>query len=77
MALSEAAKVALYLRELLNEILGNTITITLFNNNQGTQKLAHNPVFDKRTKHIDTRHHFIRETIEAILGLNCEIKGKC
>ena len=32
--------------------------------NQGSIALAHNPVSHSRAKHIDIRHHFIRERIE-------------
>ena len=28
-------------------------------------KLAHNPQFDNRTKHIDIRYHFVRDTLAA------------
>ncbi|RDX94081.1 Copia protein, partial [Mucuna pruriens] len=31
--------------------------------NKSTQVLAKNPVFHERSKHIDTRYHFIRECI--------------
>jgi hypothetical protein len=31
--------------------------------NQGGMSLAKNPVFHARTKHIDIRHHFIRDVI--------------
>ena len=32
---------------------------------QGASKLAHNPVYHARTKHIELQHHFIREKIES------------
>ncbi|OIT21260.1 hypothetical protein A4A49_56223, partial [Nicotiana attenuata] len=31
--------------------------------NKSAQALAKNPVYDDRSKHIDTRYHFIRECI--------------
>lgn len=64
MALAEAAKEAIYVKGLLNELLGKDLHIELFCDNQGAQKLACNPVFHNRTKHIDVRHHFIREAVE-------------
>lgn len=63
MAMSEASKEAIYLLNFYNEIIGNLNCIKLFNDSQSAQKLSVNPVFHKRSKHIDVRHHFIREAI--------------
>ncbi|CAG4955863.1 unnamed protein product [Colias eurytheme] len=66
MALSEACKEAVYLRNLIIEISGGEIVntpVNLLSDNQSSQKLACNPLFHRRTKHIDVRHHFIRECI--------------
>lgn len=63
MALAEAAKEGIYLKNLLNELIGFNEVITIFNDNQGAQKLSANPVHHKRSKHIDVRHHFIRDTV--------------
>ena len=38
---------------------------TIFVDNQGAMKHAENPHFHKRTKHIDIRYHFIRDTLAA------------
>ena len=42
-----------------------TKPILVYGDNQGAIALAKNPVSHKRTKHIVTRHHFIRDLIEA------------
>lgn len=63
MSLSEAAKEAIYLKGLLMEITANESCITLFNDNQSAIKLTSNPVFHKRSKHIDVRHHFLRDLV--------------
>lgn len=63
MALSDACKEALYLKNLFFELTNDNECIVLHNDNQSAQKLAVNPIVNKRTKHIDTRHHFIRELI--------------
>ena len=36
----------------------------IYEDNQGCIALARNPVFHSRTKHIDTKFHFLREKIE-------------
>ena len=38
---------------------------TIFVDNQGAMKLAENPQFHNRTKHIDNRYHFLRDTPAA------------
>ena len=67
MALTEGTKEAIWLRRLLQEIqvLQDTTPTMIFGDNQGSLKLAHNPVFHSRTKHVDVRHHFIREKVES------------
>ena len=37
--------------------------VQIFCDNKGSIELAKNPVHHKRSKHIDIRHHFIREHI--------------
>lgn len=63
MALCEAAKDAIYLRNLLCEITGKLDCIDIYNDNQSAQKLASNPVFHDRSKHIDIRYHFLRNAV--------------
>ena len=36
---------------------------TIFNDNNSVISLLNNHVFHKKTKHIDTRYHFIRELV--------------
>lgn len=63
MSLSDTCKEALFLRKFLKEILGKTPKIIIYNDNQSAQKLCKNSMFHARTKHIDIRHHFIRENV--------------
>lgn len=65
MALSDGTKEGIYLCKLLNELCDDTIQkVRIFTDNKGSIKLAENPVFHKRTKHIDIRHHFIRDALK-------------
>ena len=38
-------------------------SVKLFGDNQSSLSLAENPEFHQRTKHIDIKHHFIREHV--------------
>ena len=38
---------------------------TIFCDNQSTIKLAKNPVYHARSKHIEVHHHFVRDLIES------------
>ncbi|KMQ86248.1 retrovirus-related pol polyprotein from transposon tnt 1-94 [Lasius niger] len=66
MALSEAAKEAVHLQCFLLELGAiDAGPVKLFNDNVSAQRLAINPVFHARTKHIDIRHQFVREVVES------------
>lgn len=66
MASADAAKQAIWLRLLLEDIglgLGDQ-PLQLLNDNAGTIALSKNPVNHEKSKHIDMRHHFIQEKVE-------------
>lgn len=63
MAMSEACREAIYLQKLEFEIIGSYSKIVMYNDSQSALKLANNDQSHKRSKHIDTRYHFIREVL--------------
>ena len=68
MAATEATKQAIWLQELLSEIIGGEVKRTLIRvDNKSAIALAKNPVFHRRSKHIHKRFHFIRECVEKEL----------
>nr|AAZ28937.1 polyprotein [Phanerochaete chrysosporium RP-78] len=63
-ALSHAAKEAVWLRRLLTELgFPPGAPTVLHTDNQAAISFAHDTQFHARSKHIDIRHHFIRERI--------------
>eukprot|EP00253_Pinus_taeda_P028118 PITA_28118 len=65
-ALCAAMCEAIWLKRLLNDAGKEQKNSTsIKSDNQSTIKLAHNPVFHKNTKHIDTPLHFIREKVQS------------
>ena len=66
MAVCAAVQEAIHLRQLMKDI-GYTQgqPTIIFEDNQGCIALSANPVFHRRTKHIDIRYHFIRERIAS------------
>lgn len=65
MALTECAKESIYLRRFLRELgFYSSAHIVVYCDNRSGLKLAENPVFHSRSKHIDLRHHFIRDAIQ-------------
>jgi len=65
MAAIAAAMQAIWLKNLLSEVTSTKIkVVALFVDNNSTIALMKNPIFHGRSKHIDTRYHFIRECIE-------------
>lgn len=67
MAITEGTKEAVWLRRLLGKINIQNLQdpTNTHGDNQGSINLAHNPVYHGQTKHIEVRHHFIREKIES------------
>ena len=63
MAACAAAQEAIYLRRLLAELgFAQAQPTVIFEDNQGCIAMSENPVSNKRSKHIDIRWHFERET---------------
>jgi hypothetical protein len=64
-AASEASREAVWLKEFINEIgVIHIDTVPLHMDNLGSIRLARNPEFHNRTKHIKRHHHYIREVVE-------------
>ena len=60
-----AAKEAIWLSNVLQNLLGtkSPSPITVLMDNQGSIKSAQNTSINARNKHIDIRHHFVREAV--------------
>ncbi|VVT54835.1 uncharacterized protein SAPINGB_P004286 [Magnusiomyces paraingens] len=72
MSLSDASKECFWIDQLLSfaRFLFRC-RVTMFEDNQGCIALAQNPVFHRRTKHIDVRYHVVRHYI-AVEGIHRE-----
>ena len=67
MAISDASRHAIWLRTLFTELgFKQPNPLPIHVDNKGSVDLALNPVHHKRTKHIDIKHHFIRQCLEDL-----------
>ncbi|XP_024081556.1 uncharacterized protein LOC106664782 [Cimex lectularius] len=66
-ALSCTVQEAMWLRVLFKELANETMPTTVFCDNMGAIHLAQNNVTSQRSKHIDIRYHFIRESVQGKL----------
>ena len=65
LAAGDAAQEAIWLRSVLNELdLTQHDATVIFEDNQGCIALTVNSGQHQRTKHIDIRHHFIKQLVE-------------
>ena len=66
-ALSETVKGVLFLIQMQDFIkpLVRIDALNVFENNEGTVKLALNKNASRRTKHIDVKHHLVRDACDA------------
>ena len=63
MAAAAAAKEALYLRKIVNDIGFGAQCITIYCDNHGAVNLTKNALTVSRTKHVDVAHHFVRNRV--------------
>ena len=64
-AMSIAAQEAAYLSQLHEDMTGfNLKPILIRNDNQGALSIVKNPSNHHKTKHVDIRHHYVRENAE-------------
>ena len=64
-ALGDAVKELLFLRRVWRFMLPSKVMpcFPIFEDNQGAVQLAQNPITNSNSKHIDVRHHFLRELV--------------
>lgn len=63
MALSAATQEAMWLKQFDDEIFGTDKMMNIFCDNQSAISLANNNGYWARCKHIDIRHHFVRQKV--------------
>jgi hypothetical protein len=69
-ALSKAARETVWLRTLLSDIDATPIEpVQILCDNESSIKLAHNPVFHSKTKHITVHYHFTRRRLRAMISV--------
>jgi hypothetical protein len=61
MAFTECVQEACFLSMLLTELIEVPSPIPIYGDNQGAISLIKNPIVSNRSKHIDIKHHFLRE----------------
>jgi hypothetical protein len=64
-AASTASCQGIWLRRMISDLLGGEMEkVQLYVDNKSAIQLCKNPVYHDRTKHIDTRYHFIRQHVQ-------------
>ena len=68
----------LWIRQQLKDFSVDTRCIPIFCDDKSVINIAKNPCQHRRTKHIDIRHHFLRDNVEkGLISMNfCGIDGK-
>jgi len=61
----------LWIRQQLKDFCVNTRCIPIFSDNTSAINISKNPCQHKRTKHIEIRHHFLRDNVEkGLISIN-------
>ena len=73
--MAAAVQEALYLKQLLEDFgIQQKRPIAIGEDNQSSIRLCQNPVMHKRSKHIETKFHFIRDKTEDVKPPSCPDK---
>lgn len=64
MALSDGCREAIFLQNLLQDLFGKYFPVEVYNDSQSAQKMATYHMSHSRTKHIDIKHHYVRDVVE-------------
>ena len=66
MALAEIVNETKFLRQMQEFIMPTlrSCTISIMEDNQGAIKMANNKHSSRRTRHIDVKHHIVRDAVE-------------
>ena len=75
-ACSETAKDIRWLQQLLEEVTQQHVPAVMHVDNEAAIKLTRTQTFHRRSRHIEHRHHFIREMVERKLITMRGITGK-
>ena len=64
-ALTDAVQEAIWIRQLMEKIGFKIEDPTpVYEDNKGAKDLANNPMYHKRTRHIDIKYHFVRRYVQ-------------
>jgi hypothetical protein len=63
-SLSECAQESMFTQNLIKELTGIEMTAIIYEDNLGAIYLTKNQQVSVRTKHIDVRHHFLRDLLQ-------------
>ena len=71
--LSESGNEAIYLYHLRDEMGIREAEVRLLGDNESLLKLAENPVFHQRSKHILIKYHSLRDRVESGVIIMCKV----
>ena len=80
MALADVIKEVLFLRQVWRFMLPDVgmPCIPVFEDNEGAVQLAKNPITNSNSKHIDVRHHLLRDLVRrkgiSIIHVTCSFQ---
>ena len=63
-AAAECVKEILFVKTVIEELLGKSVNVKLKVDNQSAIKLMKNGVINRRSKHIDVKYHFVHEELK-------------